>query len=89
MSFKRPLTRADLHAIKERNSSPDVKALLWEVARLRAIVLRVDQLQASLDNLAGGPGLILNALRSELKDEPCIVEQVRLDFGRPAPREKL
>lgn len=86
MPFKRPLTRADLQAIKERNSSPDVKALLWEVAGLRSIVLRADQLQASLGNPGGGVRLIVGALRDELEGEPCVAEQVRLDLGRPAPR---
>jgi hypothetical protein len=86
MAFKQPLTRADLQAIIERNSSPDVKDLLWEVTRLRSIVLRADQLKASLGNPGGGVGLILGALRTELEGEPCVVEQVRLDLGRPAPR---
>jgi hypothetical protein len=40
MRFKPALTRADLHAIQERNESPDIKTLLWEIARLRAIVLQ-------------------------------------------------
>jgi len=83
MRFKRKLTRAELQAIQARNDSKDVKTLLWEIARLRSLALRADQLQASLGNLAGGPGLILNALRTELKDEPCITEQIRLDLGRP------
>lgn len=82
MRFKRKLTRAELQAIQGRNDSEDVKTLLWEIARLRAIALRADQLQASLGNLAG-PGLILSALRAEFKDEPCIAEQVKLDLGRP------
>lgn len=83
MRFKRKLTRALLQAIQARNDSEDVKTLLWEIARLRALASRADQLQANLGNLAGGPGLILGALRAELKDEPCITEQVRLDLGRP------
>jgi hypothetical protein len=63
MRFKRKLTRTELQAIQARNDSEDVKTLLWEIARLRALALRADQLQASLGNLAGGPGLILSALR--------------------------
>lgn len=36
-----PLTREDLTAIQERNhNSPDVRALLWEIRRLRAVLLR-------------------------------------------------
>jgi len=83
MRFKQKLTRAELQAIQGRNDSEDVKTLLWEIARLRALALRADQLQASLGNLAGGPGLILSALRAELKNDPCIDEQVKLDLGRP------
>jgi hypothetical protein len=83
MRFKAELTRAELQAIQTRNEAEDVKILLWEIARLRTHALRVDQLQASLGNLAGDPGLILNALRAQLKDEPCITEQTRLDLGRP------
>jgi hypothetical protein len=82
MRFKRKLTCAELLAIQSRNDSEDVKTLLWEIVRLWAIALRADQLHVSLGNLAGGPGLILSALRAELKDEPCIAEQVRLDLGR-------
>jgi len=50
MRFKRKLTRAELQAIQGRNDSEDVKTLLWEIARLRAIALRADQLQANLGN---------------------------------------
>lgn len=49
MRFKAKLTRADLKAIQDRNESEDVKTLLWEIARLQALALRVDQLQASLE----------------------------------------
>jgi hypothetical protein len=41
MRFKPALTKDDLTAIQERSAdSPDVRALLWEVARLRALALR-------------------------------------------------
>lgn len=82
MRFKQKLTRVKLQEIQGRNDSEDVKTLLWEIARLRSLVLRADQLQASLDNLAGGPGLVLSALRAELKDEPCLTEQTRVNLGR-------
>jgi hypothetical protein len=40
MRFKQPLTRADLVAIQERNpESADVRTLLWEVKRFRALAL--------------------------------------------------
>lgn len=39
-------------------------------------------------NPSGGVELILDALCAELNEKPSVVEQVRLDLGRPASREK-
>ncbi|KDD49538.1 hypothetical protein L533_3727, partial [Bordetella bronchiseptica OSU553] len=45
MPFRDPLTHAQLRAIRERQPwNPDVVALLWEVKRLRAMMLRAYQL---------------------------------------------
>jgi hypothetical protein len=80
MPFKPPLTKAQLQEIQERNrDSADARALLWEIARLRALLLRADQLQRSLGNLAGGPGIVLSAFRNEIRDEPCIREYPWID----------
>lgn len=88
--FKPPLTRPDLQAIRERNPrasgdpvSDDLYAALWEIRRLRALVLRADQLQRSLgEATGGGVGMILATLRRELADEPCVLEQGELpDLG--------
>jgi hypothetical protein len=85
-----PLTRAQLREIQDRNrQSPDVMALLWEVHRLRAHIVRADQLQRSITSIGGGPGVILDALRDEIKDEPCVLEFLRLPghvLKPPAPR---
>jgi hypothetical protein len=73
--FKPPITLKELHAIGERNRySKDVKALLWEIKRLHAHVLRADQLARSIPESKGAVGMILEALRNEIKDEPCILE---------------
>jgi hypothetical protein len=75
MRFKSPLTKTDLHAIKERSGgAPDVAALLWEIARLRGTVLYADQLQRLLGTLSGPQGQVLEALRSILVEEPCVKE---------------
>lgn len=79
--FKQPLTRADLAAIQARSQTPDARALLWEIARLRALVLRANQLQLSLGALAGGPRIVLDALRAELEGEPCIAEREWVDLS--------
>lgn len=78
-AFKPPLTKDDLLAIQTRGQgNADVRTLLWEVKRLRAMVLRADQLQRALGPLGGGPGDILHAMRLDLKMEPCVQEQVLL-----------
>jgi hypothetical protein len=73
------LTKSDLHAIGQHSNSPDVRALLWEIHRLRAIVLRADQLQRVLGEMGGAQGLVLNGLRAELEGEPCVAEFPRLE----------
>jgi hypothetical protein len=72
------LTKAQLREIGIRRNAGDVPALLWKIKRLRAIVLRVDQLQRVLGSLGGGAGVLLAALQGELQGEPCVVEQERL-----------
>jgi hypothetical protein len=77
MRFKPALTKDDLTAIQERSAdSPDVRALLWEVARLRALALRThDYFRQGSSSTA----LILaDSLRTLLEDEPVIQEQSKL-----------
>ncbi|MGJ9420483.1 hypothetical protein ACHAC9_22405 [Massilia sp. CMS3.1] len=81
MRFKDPLTKAALQEIQDRAADPDVRALLWEVARLRSLVLYADQLQRMLTTLPGPQGAILDALREKLRDEPCVKEFPRLPPG--------
>jgi hypothetical protein len=84
MRFKPALTKAVLQEIQDRNpTSPDVRALLWEVARLRGLVLRADQLQRSLGTMSGPHGAMLESLRNMLAEEPCVVEFPKLDGGPP------
>jgi hypothetical protein len=82
MAFKPPLTRDQLVQIQERNKdSADVFTLLWEIKRLRAVVLQADQLQRSIE-VGGGPGMVLQALRNTLKEERCVKEFAKLDLGK-------
>ena len=77
MRFKPALTKDDLKAIQDRSpDSPHVRALLWEVARLRALALRThDYFRQGSSSTA----LILaDSLRTMLEDEPVIQEQSRL-----------
>lgn len=63
MPFHDPLPKAALRDIWERQDASDINALLWEIKRLRSIVLRIDQLQRCLGNVGGGPGILLQGLR--------------------------
>lgn len=78
MRFKEPLTKVVLQEMQDRNPDPDVRALLWEVARLRSLLLYADQLQRMLTTLPGPQGAILETLREKLKEEPCVKEFPRL-----------
>ena len=78
MRFKDPLTKEVLQEIQDRNPDPDVRSLLWEVARMRSVLLYADQLQRMLTTLPGPQGAILDTLREKLKEEPCVKEFSRL-----------
>jgi hypothetical protein len=72
--FPPALTKEQLEEMKQRRKGDDdVKALLWEVARLRTHVLRFDQLLRSMYGLTVHESM-LKSLASEIKDEPCITE---------------
>lgn len=75
--FKPPLTREQLHEMAVRKNADDVIALLWEVKRLRAMVLTIDQLQRSM-TVSGGLETLLASLRAKLNVEPCVIEDERL-----------
>ena len=77
MRFKPALTKDDLKAIQDRNpDSPDVRALLWEVARLRALALRThDYFRQGSSSTAH---ILGESLREMLDDEPVVQEQQRL-----------
>ena len=93
--FKTPLTRAALQEIQARNprrpgdqQSDDLYAALWEIQRLRAMVLRADQLQRAYGETVVGGGLdvVLQAFRADLAQEPCVLEQVALPELSAGPR---
>ncbi len=78
---RKPLTTVELVEIRLRSDSPDMRAVLREIMRLRAIASRADQLERSLGPTGGAVGMIREALRAELDEEPSIAELVRLDLN--------
>lgn len=78
MPFKAPLTTEQLRAIRERQPwNPDVIALLWEVKRLRATLLRLHQVSGDLKRPASLMGEIYDDLLAGLAVEPCVIERDR------------
>lgn len=79
MRFKALLTKVILQEIQARNAgNADAQMLLWEVARLRSLVLYTDQLQRMLGTLPGQQGDLLESVRKMLVDEPCVKEFPKL-----------
>lgn len=79
MTTRPPLTRAELSAIRERNPNhPDVLALLWEIRRLRALVLRTDDLLRALEQGTSSAVTHAAMLREHFQEEPVVLEQPRL-----------
>ena len=58
--IRKPLTAAQLREIWLRNQNEDMLAVLWEVKRLRELVVRASHLHWTF--------------REELKGEPCLEE---------------
>lgn len=79
MGFKPPLGKNELRDIQDRNpDSADVRALLWEVKRLRALVLRShDYFRQTATSTTAI--MLADAMRRDLAEEPVVVEQPRLD----------
>lgn len=76
MPFRDPLTLEQLRDIRERQPwNPDVIALLWEVKRLRSIVLRLHQVSGDLKRPPSLMGEIYDDLMAGLADEPCVIER--------------
>ncbi len=75
MPFRPPLATAVLHEIAMRRDAADILALLWEIKRLRGMVLRANQVIRELPERGGPCGIVQECLRKELQVEPCVVDE--------------
>jgi hypothetical protein len=90
MPFKPPLTHADLRFIRERQPwNPDVIALLWEVKRLRSILLRAYQLSDDFKRPAGITGELYDDFMRDLRCEPCVLERDDMRDALMEPSSRL
>ena len=71
--IRKPLSIEQLKEIQERSDSADMRAVLWEVRRLREIAAMADELDRSLGPRVGKPGLIRAALRVQLDGQHSFV----------------
>jgi len=79
--FRKPLTTVELVEIRLRSDSQDMRAVLREIRRLRAIVSKADQLERSLGSSDGEVEMIRDVLRAELDEEPSIAELLWTDLN--------
>jgi len=90
MSSIPPLTREQLKDIWQRARQPAVRILLWEIHRLRALVLRANdfvrmakyhRLERHMDSTSR---TLFRGLHDALKQEPVVVEDEarRMDSER-------
>ncbi|WP_155301346.1 hypothetical protein [Cupriavidus necator] len=81
------LTAAQLRAFFFRRPCPEVRDLLWEIHRLRLLLLRANQLQEAMTG-ANAPTtqFILDIFRREIEGEPCIKERQAWDLEFFGPR---
>ncbi|WP_238912675.1 hypothetical protein [Achromobacter xylosoxidans] len=76
MPFKAPLTTEQLRAIRERQPwNLDVIDLLWEIKRMRSMLLRLHQVSGDLKRPASLMGQIYDDLLAGLAVEPCVIER--------------
>lgn len=75
MPFRDPLTAEELRAIRERQPwNPDVIDLLWEIKRMRSMLLRLNQVSGDLKRPTGLMASIYDDLMAALAVEPCVTE---------------
>ncbi|MFY1961341.1 hypothetical protein [Achromobacter xylosoxidans] len=76
MPFRNPLTTEQLRAIRERQPwNPDVIDLLWEIKRMRSMLLRLHQVSGDLKRPASLVGEIFDDLMAAVATEPCVMER--------------
>ncbi|QYY30284.1 hypothetical protein K2O51_23220 [Cupriavidus pinatubonensis] len=79
-----PLTRDELRDVWTRNRSADVRDLLWEIARLRNVVLHSHHHAERFQHKLSG-NMEYESWIQSLMNEPCIIEAFEADYGSLIP----
>lgn len=76
------LTQDELRDIGLRHRHPDIRDLLWEIARLRETIKRAHYIA---ELLYRNGGVMADSWMRELQQEPCIVEALEADYASGTP----
>jgi hypothetical protein len=71
------MTAADLAALYDAEPTATVRALLWEVARLRSVIKRAHQIRVAVGDTAptNVNSITWTAFCSEVDREPCVTDK--------------
>ncbi|ANY18485.1 hypothetical protein [Bordetella pseudohinzii] len=76
MPFRDPLPETELRAIRERQPwNSDVITLLWEVKRLRWMMLKAHQMWSEVPRPVGILASVYDEFTDALKNEACVKER--------------
>ncbi|OZI26726.1 hypothetical protein CAL26_05230 [Bordetella genomosp. 9] len=104
MPFRPALTREELAKIRARYAPTperapcnyqdavvwaDVVTLLYEIKRLRAMLLKAEQLRDRFPRPDNALNPLWERFVRELSEEPCVIEQVQLKSELLSPLGKL
>ncbi|MCG5259716.1 hypothetical protein EM868_22675 [Cupriavidus gilardii] len=83
------LTAEELRDIWERNRLPDVRDLLWEIARLRQRVASAHYFIALVESGQPGAQMMAHTYLANFGAEPCVLEDIEADYsdGTPGSRK--
>lgn len=79
------MTAEELRDIWERNRVPDVRDLLWEIARLRQRVASAHYFIALVDADQPGAKLMSHTYLAKFAAEPCVLEDMEADYSSGTP----
>lgn len=78
----------ELRAIYDANRSPEARTLLWEIDRLRRLVLDYHYLAKLSAKNSPAAGSIAETVLKHLADEPCVIEKDQAERASPTPYTK-
>jgi hypothetical protein len=82
------LSALELRSTYEANRTPEARVLLWEIDRLRKLVLDYHYLAGLAAKNSPAAGSIAETVLKYLALEPCVVEKDQAERADPKPYSK-